>query len=132
MKKPLSILLCVTLALTVLAPAARGDVDVEREGSENPVLEVAKSTLWGALAGLVVGGAIALIDSDNDHNGDIVRWGFVGGTFLGMGYGIYHVSTRPEPTAMLQLQGGDLRLNAVLPAPEPGRGLTLRLFAVTF
>ncbi len=132
MNRPLSIVLCVALSLSVLAPAARAAVNVERQGAENPVLEVAKSTVYGGLAGLLLGGAIALVSDNNDNDGDIVKWSFVGGTFLGLGYGIYHVASRPKATAVIELRGGSPSLHAVLPAPEPGRGMTLRLIAVRF
>jgi hypothetical protein len=109
---------------------ARAAVNVEREGSENPVLEVAKSTLYGGLGGLVVGIAIALV-AEGD-GGDIIKWSYVGGTFLGLGYGIYHVSTRPQPTALLEFQGGTPSLHAALPAPTPGGGVNVHLVAMRF
>ncbi|OGF18196.1 MAG: hypothetical protein A2W00_10000 [Candidatus Eisenbacteria bacterium RBG_16_71_46] len=125
------------LVMTVLAFVARpvalhAAVNVERQGAENPVIEIAKSTVYGGLAGLVVGGAIALASDSNDNDGDIVRWSFIGGTFVGLGYGIYQVSNRPQPTALLEFRGGAASLHAALPAPVPGRGMTMRLVAVRF
>lgn len=130
MNRLLWMLVSAVLSFSVLAPAARAAVNIERQGAENPVLEVAKSTVFGALGRLVLGGAIALVSNSNDNDGDIIRWSVVGGTFLGFGYGIYHVATRPNTTALLEFQGGRPSLHAALPVPEPGRGMTMRLVAV--
>ncbi|MBI5709134.1 MAG: hypothetical protein HZC42_02365 [Candidatus Eisenbacteria bacterium] len=130
MKRLFSTLAIAALSLAAFSPAARAAVNVERQGAENPVQEVAKSTVYGGLAGLVLGSALALATDSND--GSIIKWSFVGGTFLGFGYGIYHVSTRPKPTALLEFQGGTPSLHAALPVPERGRGMTMRLVAVRF
>ena len=90
---------------------ARAEVNVERVGSENAMAEVFKSTIYGALAGLVVGGAIEL--AANDGSGEPIRWGIVAGTAIGLGYGIYQVATRPQPTALLELKDGELRAHAL-------------------
>jgi len=132
MKRTLALLMLVILTLATLAPAAQAAVNIERQGAENPVLEVAKSTVWGGLGGLVLGGAIALIDTESSSGGDVVRWCFVGGTLVGFGYGIYHVSHRPQATALLEFQGGAPSLHAALPVAEPGRGLEMHLIAVRF
>ena len=95
----LAVLLCVT---TVVASSAQ--VTIHREGEENPVVTIAKSVMWGGLAGLVLGGAVALVAEKNED--DIIKWFFVGGTFGGLGFGIYHVSTREKASsALLQLDG---------------------------
>jgi hypothetical protein len=78
---------------------ANAQVSVVREGEENPVVTVAKSTAWGALAGLALGVAVALVADENQEN--ITKWFFVGGVFGGFGYGIYHVATREHPTTAL-------------------------------
>lgn len=88
------LLLCVVLVVT-----ASAQVSVVREGEENPVITVAKSTAWGGLAGLVLGGAVALVADENQD--DIMKWFFVGGVFGGFGYGIYHVAAREHPTTAL-------------------------------
>lgn len=96
----------VTASLVLLAgalaarPSAAQIVET-RDSSANPMVEVFKSTIYGGLAGLMLGSAIALA-ADNDNNGDTIRWSFVGGTFFGFGYGIYHVSRRPQPRAALE------------------------------
>jgi hypothetical protein len=88
--------LCVFTLLPSLAPA---QVTVVREGDENPMLTVAKSTFWGSVTGLLIGGAIALVVEDN--KGDQVKWGFVVGTIGGCAFGFYHVFTREPPTTGL-------------------------------
>jgi hypothetical protein len=132
MKNPCSTFVSVALVLGAMVPVAHAAVNVERQGSENPVIEVTKSAVWGGLGGLVVGGALALVSDSNDNDGDIVRWCFVGGTFLGLGYGIYHVASRPKATALLEFEDGSPHLRPALPVPDPDRGLLLRLVAVRF
>ena len=132
MRKQFSILLCAALTLCALPAPASAAVNVERKGAENPVAEVFKSTVYGALAGLVVGGAIALAVNDENSSGDIMRWSFVGGTMIGLGAGIYFVSKRPQPTALLELKNGSLGLQPAPPALEPGGGMAWRVVAVRF
>ena len=132
MKKPLAILLCATLAFGALPAPASAAVNVERQGAENPMVEVFRSTVYGALAGLVVGGAIALAVNDEDATGDIFRWSIVGGTVVGLGAGIYFVSKRPQPSALLELKDGGLSLHPASPQIEPGGGMSLRVVAVRF
>ena len=124
-------LVCLAASLLTLAPApSRAGVNVERTGSENPVQEVAKSTLYGALAGLVVGGAIAL--AAQDDSGESVRWGIVGGTFVGLGLGIYFVSHRPQPTALLELDRGGVGLAPPGVSLSPTGGANVHLVALRF
>ena len=118
MKRFTSMLISAALALHVAAPAAHAGVNVNRNGDENPMKEVAKSVLYGGMAGLALGGAIAWASDNNSNDGDIVRWGFVGGTFLGLGMGLWWVTKRPAPTAALELEDGSLR--AQLPTPDVG------------
>ena len=100
-----ALVLCV-----VTAVSSSAQVTVERQGDENPVVTIAKSVMWGGLAGAVLGGAVALIAEENEE--DIVKWFFVGGTFAGLGYGIYHVSTREKPSsALLRIDGDGLDWN---------------------
>ena len=112
----------VALILVVFAfvtADAQAQVKVIREGEENPVLTVAKSTLWGGLTGLVLGGAIALVAEDNEE--DIVKWSFVAGTFGGFAYGLYHVATRQPPTtSLLEMDADGLALGI----PTVGIGLS--------
>ena len=118
MKRTMATLLCACLLVQLAAPAAHAAVNVNRQGDENPMKEVAKSVIYGGLAGLVLGSAVALASDSNSNDGDIVRWGFAGGTFLGLGMGLWWVTRRPPPSAALELKDGALR--AQLPTPEPG------------
>ena len=118
MKRFMSMLICAALALHIAASPAHADVNVTRSGDENPMKEVAKSVLYGGMAGLALGGAIAWAGDNNNNDGDIVRWGFVGGTFLGLGMGLWWVTKRPSPTAVLELKDGSLRTQ--LPSPDLG------------
>ena len=100
-----------------LLERSSGGVTITRQGSENPVTEVFKSTIYGALAGLVVGSAIALAA---ESRGEPIRWGIVVGTFAGLGAGIYYVAHRPLPASMLELRDGRLVANrGALTAIEP-------------
>lgn len=104
----------------VLAHPSSAQVTVTRSGSENPMKEIATSTIYGGLAGLVLGGATALAVEENEDS--IVKWFFVGGTFFGFGYGIYHVSSRPEPQALVGVgSDGRARLSVPLPGVTLGR-----------
>ncbi len=132
MRRTVPIIAILVTLFGIFVPSAHAAVNVQREGSENPMIEVAKTTCWGMLGGLVIGGAIALANGESDNNGDIVRWSVVGGTFLGLGYGIYHVTHRPPVTALIEFQGGAPTLHAALPQAAPGRGLEMHLVAVRF
>lgn len=124
----------ILLIVLVLLPAdGAAQVEVHRQGEENPVLTVSKSIVYGGLAGLVLGGALALAVEENE--GDIVKWFFVGGTFAGFGAGVYHVTHRAQPSAALfQITPGETRV--ALPAPEwygtPGDGRGVRLSLLSF
>jgi F0F1-type ATP synthase assembly protein I len=111
---------------------ASGNVEISRNGAENPMVEIARSVMWGAVAGFVVGGAIAL--AAKDDSGESIRWGIVAGTVAGLGAGVYFVSHRPQPTAMLDLHDGKLSPNpAALGAIEPVQGgARARLVGVRF
>ena len=128
--KRISIFLCAMVALGVFPSRSFADVNVERGGVENPVVEVFRSTVYGALAGVAVGGAIALaVGSDA---GEIMRWSIVGGTAIGLGTGIYFVSRRPQPAAMLELKDGGLSFHPPTPQLEPGGGVSLQLVTVRY
>ena len=105
-----ALILFVIVLAVVFADDTRADVDVIRRGEENPMLTVAKSTFWGAVTGLVLGGAIALAAQDNEE--DIMRWSIVAGTFVGFAIGIYHVATRPSASnSMIQMGEGGLAVS---------------------
>ena len=95
----------LALLLFALAEPADAQVTEIRQGDENPVVSIFKSTIYGGLAGLVLGGAIELID-DDEKDTDELKWGFVAGAFFGFGFGVYHVLNRPEPYGAF-LEGGE-------------------------
>ena len=96
------------------------------------MVEIARSVMWGAVAGLVVGGAVAL--AAKDDSGESLRWGIVGGTAVGLVAGVYFVSHRPEPAALLELNDGHLSAGpTALGAIEPVQGgARARLIGVRF
>ena len=81
MRRTIAILTLSCLLLSGVPRPGGAAVNVSRTGSENPMVEVARSIIWGGVAGLVVGSAIALA-GNGDNSGDIIKWSFVGGTFL--------------------------------------------------
>jgi hypothetical protein len=50
------------------------------------MLTILKNTLLGSVTGLVLGGTLSLVAGE-DHQGDVVRWGVVVGTFGGFALG---------------------------------------------
>jgi len=130
LKKRISVLLCAVLALGAFPASSSAEVTIERRGVENPVVEVFKSTVYGALAGVAVGGAIALAAGSDAE--EILRWSIVGGTAIGLTAGIYFVSRRPQPVALLELKSGELSLHPPTPQLEPGGGVSMQLFAAQF
>ncbi|TMQ48280.1 MAG: hypothetical protein E6K73_12280 [Candidatus Eisenbacteria bacterium] len=119
MRRTIAILTLSCLLLSGVPRPGGAAVNVSRTGSENPMVEVARSIIWGGVAGLVVGSAMALA-SNGDNSGDIIKWSFVGGTFLGLGFGIYHVTTRPQASAALDGRG--LGLGSAAPLGGSRRG----------
>jgi hypothetical protein len=134
----------LALCLTFLATAAfavdapellarsSGNVNINREGSENPVMEVARSTFWGATAGTLIGLAISV--AQDGSSGEPVRWGFVLGTFGGLATGIYFVSQRPQPSSLLELKRDGLSPGSAATAIEvaPNGGVRVRAIGVRF
>jgi len=117
-------------ALLCAALPVRAAINVERRGDENPMVEIARSTMYGALAGTLVGSAFALASDAKDASA--VKWGFVVGTFFGAGYGFYSVSSRPQPSALLEWRSGGPAsggLAALDAAPGSAR---VRVLAVRF
>jgi len=124
------LLLAAFAGLTQPVPARAG-VNVERQGAENPMVEVARSTIYGGVAGLMIGGAIALIDDSHD-DASVLKWGFAGGTFLGFGVGLVSVLTRPEPTGLIDIEKGRAHLAFAPPRPTRSGGLALDVVAIRF
>ncbi len=92
-------LLLIMFAFLVFSSSAEAQVTIIRGAHENPVVSIAKSTLYGSATGVLLGLALTLVVDEPTE--DILKWSFVGGTFGGFLYGTYHVSTRPQPTAAL-------------------------------
>lgn len=106
-----AVLLIVVAVLVVFAcaPTVQGQVAVVRGGEENPMVTIAKSTLYGAGTGLVVGLALSLVIDEPFE--DVMKWSFVGGTLGGLAIGILHVATRPNPQPFIHFDGsGGARL----------------------
>ena len=95
------------------------------------MVEVSRSVIYGGLAGLVIGSAIALANEGN-RDGDIIKWCFVGGTVVGFAAGVYFVASRPQPRAMLELDRGSLQLHAPELARTPLGGTQVPIVAVRF
>jgi hypothetical protein len=131
MKRFGGILVVVGLALGAVASMARAGVNIDRSGAENPVIEVSRSVIYGGLAGLVVGSAIA-IAADSGHDGDIVRWSFAGGTVLGLVAGTYFVARRPLPSALIERDRGAFELHPPGVSTSPLGGVAVPLIAVRF
>ena len=129
--KILTLLLVAALVAASSPAPARAAVNVERHGAEKPMVEVARSTLYGGLAGLLLGGAIALVDDSHD-DAKVLKWGFAGGTFLGFGVGLVSVLTRPEPTGLLQLENGHAHLAFTPPRPTSSGTLALDVVSIRF
>ncbi len=92
-------LLLIMFTFLAFNSSAEAQVTVVRGGQENPIISVAKSTMWGMVTGVLLGLAIN-VASDADSK-EVYRWSFVGGTFAGFIYGVYHVANRPQPSASL-------------------------------
>jgi len=121
---------CALGCLLAYAPPTRAAVNVERTGNENPLGEIVRSIEWGAAGGTLIGFAMGLASDDN--NGDSTKWGFIIGTFGGLGYGIYHVSTRPKAAALLEFEGGGIHTSGLAAIEGGPTGLRVRLAGVHF
>ena len=128
MRRPWMVLLASLLMVT--AAPLHAAVHVTRSGSENPMQEIAKSTIYGGAAGLILGAAVAIVDDGS--NSDKLKWGFAGGTFFGFGLGFYHVLSRPSGAAMIEVRGGNVRLALATPAMDQRAGLRLSIVRARF
>lgn len=133
MKRSVPAALGCAVLLSCGASGGHAQVRVERRGAENPMVEVYRSTLYGGLVGLLLGGAVALATEDDDQDGDVIRWSIVAGTFFGFAYGLYHVHTRPQPSGLLELRQGELRAGVPTVESGPGPpGVRLHMLAARF
>lgn len=130
MKTTVIMVLVLCLVSSWAAPASAA-VNVERGGAENPMVEVARSTIYGGVTGLVLGGAIAWA-RNGDNGYSIMRWGFVAGSFFGFGYGLYHVQTRPRARALLEIEGGPPRLEVPSMVLTPESGVRVAVVSARF
>lgn len=130
MRRILAVVTALALALAAGAAPARAVIVVERTSDENPVVEISRATAAGALTGLLVGYSISLVD-DGNNDDDLIQWGTFLGTMTGLAWGIHNAVSRPQPTALLQLEGGELRTH-VLPTIEAGGGVRAHLVGVRF
>lgn len=91
----------VLIALTLVCmiqSSAQGQVIEERKGEANPGPVIFRSTAYGAATGLVLGGAYALVEDDEDlETGEILKWGVASGAAAGALIGLIYVIARPEP-----------------------------------
>jgi hypothetical protein len=124
------------LAVLLVATALFSATAQADEDQDSPVATIGKSTFYGALTGLLVGGAAALVAGGS--TGETLKWSFVAGTAVGFGWGVYDVNTRPEPkSAMLSLNSsGSATFN--LPKPQLARtgngdlGLRMSVLSLAF
>jgi hypothetical protein len=74
-------------ALIIVLAFGPGLSPAQAARSDEKLLSVARTTVYGALLGGLLGLASTLV-VDEDHRGDAVRWGVALGTFGGFAYGI--------------------------------------------
>ena len=128
------LILPLVLVLTLIA----GATNVCAQEKDNPVRTIAKSTFWGGVTGLALGGAIALVSDGNEQ--EVITWGFVLGVFGGFGFGVYHVMSNDHRAyGLLDYDSGKVSLRVPELAlgregPSNSRTLTGRvtLFAAGF
>lgn len=85
--KSLSVILIISLFLPAIAIAKEKEEKVYvRTEEAHPFWVIGKSTLWGGLTGLMLGGAVDIL-SDNDES--IAGKGFAIGVIIGFGVGLY-------------------------------------------
>lgn len=123
--------LLAMLSLATASTPAEAQVKVNRLGTENPAVEVFRSTLYGGLAGATVGLAIVAMDEGADADA-VLRNSFGVGTFLGLAMGIAFVTTRPRPTGMIEFQDGEAHLAMAAPEFRPDGEVRVRLIGARF
>jgi hypothetical protein len=119
------------IAASLFTNVALADVQVQRRSDENPAVEIARSTIYGGLAGLMVGLAFAALDDDSSHP-DLIQNSFAIGTFAGLGIGVYWAFSRPQPSGMIQIDDEGTHLALVPPEIGPDGGPRMRLLSVRF
>lgn len=109
-------LVALLLAVTTVRPAR----------AENQFNEVAKTTVLGAAAGLVVGGAIAWLADDSEP----VKWGFVIGTFGGLAYGVAHANQ--SSASLIELRHGTIGTGGLASLDRRNGSVQVRAIGVRF
>jgi hypothetical protein len=95
-------------------------VHVERRIG-NPMAEIFKNTLYGALTGLLVGGILIAIDSeDSDERRSKLSTSTAVGAGVGLLYGVFVVTSMERQVAAIEWDGERLALNM----PRVGVALT--------
>ncbi|MFN8589409.1 MAG: hypothetical protein U0704_16580 [Candidatus Eisenbacteria bacterium] len=117
MKRIVSAALAALLLVSMAARPAR---------AENTFNEVAKTTVLGAAAGLVVGGAIAWLAED----GEPFKWGFVIGTFGGLAYGVAHANQ--SSASLIELRHGQLGTGGLASVDRRNGSVQVRAIGVRF
>lgn len=113
----------VNVALVALLLAA---VSARPARADNTFNEVAKTTVLGAAAGLVVGSAIAWLAED----GEPVKWGFVIGTFGGLAYGVAHANK--STASLIELRDGHLGSGGLASVDRRNGALQVHAIGVRF
>ncbi len=117
MKRIASAALAALLLMSASARVARAD---------NTFNEVAKTTVLGAAAGLVVGSAVAWLAED----GEPVKWGFVIGTFGGLAYGVAHANS--SRASLIELRRGGLGSGGLASLDRRDGSLQVRAIGLRF
>ena len=124
MKGTVVSILCLALLVGGAAP------DSSAASRERKLLSTAKTTIYGALLGSLLGLATSLVVRDG-YKDDAVRWGIVLGAFGGFVYGVTEqeeddldlLSARPPAALPLCLERSRSRMpGTFFGAPSPGRG----------
>jgi hypothetical protein len=124
-------MLAVLIAATISVSPSLADIQVQRRSDENPAVEIARSTVYGGLAGLSVGLAFAALDKDNPHP-DLIPNSFAIGTFAGLGLGLYWVFSRPQPVAMIHVDEAGTHVGFAPPEIGADGSARMRLWSLTF
>lgn len=114
-------ILCAALAALLLTTAS-----ARPARADNQFNEVAKTTVLGAAAGLVVGSAIAWLADD----GEPVKWGFVIGTFGGLAYGVSHANR--SSASLIELRDGHIGTGGMASLDRRNGSVQVRAIGVRF
>lgn len=120
MKRFCAALLAAVMIFSTLAPRTAAAAD------NNDFIEVAKTTAYGALGGLLVGSAIALLADD----GEPVKWGFVIGTFGGLVYGVSHVNH--STASLMEVRDGHFATGGLAAIDAAPGAVKVRAIGVRF